>query len=109
MEPPMTTTIDDLLPTAKDLMPQWALAESEKAAESARRQAAEEAEKKALVDQFLRPSGVSDEERMKRAAGIIQCAVSNRLTQTQVIRFPYSLCSERVRAIIHTEPRWEST
>jgi hypothetical protein len=109
MERPMTTTIDDLLPTAKDLMTQLALAESEKAAESARRQAAEEAEKKALVDQFLKPSGVSDEERMKRAAAIIQRAVSNGLTETQVIRFPNSLCTDRGRAINQTEPGWETT
>src|SRR5689334_8282083 len=66
-EQPMTTTLDDLLPTAKDLMKQLALAESEKAAESARRHAAEEAEKKSLMEHFLKPSGVSDQERMKRA------------------------------------------
>ena len=36
----MATTVDDLLPTAKDLMKKLALAEAEKAAESARRHAA---------------------------------------------------------------------
>src|SRR5215831_6159740 len=68
MERAMTTTLDDLLPTAKDLQKKLALAESEKAAESARREAAEQAEKKALLDHLSKPSGVSDEERMKRAA-----------------------------------------
>src|ERR1700716_1565013 len=92
-EQPMTTTVDDLLPTAKDLMKTLALAESEKAAESARQHAAEEAEKKALIDHFVKPSGVSDEERMKRAAIIIQRAVSNGMTEVQFARFPNSLCS----------------
>jgi hypothetical protein len=109
MEHPMTTTIDDLLPTAKHLMTQMALAESEKAAESARQHAAEEAEKKSLIDQFLKPSGVSDEERMKRAAAIIQRAVGNGLTEVQVVRFPNSLCTDRGRAINQTEPGWETT
>ena len=105
----MTTTVDDLLPTAKDLMKKLALAESEKAAESARRHAAQEAEKKALMDQLLKPSGVSDEERMRRAAAIIQRAVSNGLTETQVARFPNSLCTDRGRAINQAEPGWETT
>ncbi len=101
--------VDDLLPTAKDLMKKLALAESDKAAESARRHAAEEAEKKALMDQFLKPSGVADDERMKRAAAIIQRAVSNGLTEVQVGRFPNSLCTDRGRAINQAEPGWENT
>jgi hypothetical protein len=105
----MTTTVDDLLPTAKDLMKKLALAESEKAAESARRHAAEEAEKKALIDHFVKPSGVSDEERMKRAAIIIQRAVSNGMTEVQFARFPNSLCSDHGRAINQAEPGWETT
>jgi hypothetical protein len=109
MEHPMTRTIDDLLPTAKDLMKQLALAEAEKAAESARRHAAEEAEKKSLIDHFLKPSGVADEERMKRAAAIIQRAVNNGLTEIQVIRFPNLLCTDHGRAINQTEPGWETT
>jgi hypothetical protein len=49
-------------------------AESEKASEYMRRQAAAEAEKRALMERFTEPSGVSDEERLKRAAAIIQRA-----------------------------------
>jgi hypothetical protein len=105
----MTTTVDDLLPTAKDLMKTLALAESENAAESARQHAAEEAEKKALIDHFVKPSGVSDEERMKRAAIIIQRAVSNGMTEVQFARFPNSLCSDHGRAINQAEPGWETT
>jgi hypothetical protein len=105
----MATTVEDLLPTAKDLMKQLALAESEKAAESARQHAAAEAEKKALMDRFLKPSGVSDEERMKRAADIIRRAVGNGLTEVQVARFPNSLCSDHGRAINQMEAGWEAT
>jgi len=105
----MTTTLDDLLPTAKDLQKKLALAESEKAAESARREAAELAEKKALLDHLSKPSGVSDEERMKRAATIIQRAVNNGMTEVFVGKFPNTLCTDRGRAINQTEPGWENT
>jgi len=43
------TTIDDMLPTAQDLQNKLALAQAEKAAETARRLAAEAAEKKSLA------------------------------------------------------------
>ena len=102
-------TLDDVIPTAKDLQKRLALAEAEKAAESARRTAAEEAEKKALLDQFTKPSGVSDEERMKRAATIIERAAHNGLTEVFVGRFPNVLCTDRGRAINQAEPGWETT
>ena len=105
----MTTTIDDVLPTAKDLQKKLALAEAEKAAESARKMAAAEAEKKELLDNLAKPSGVSDEERMKRAAAIIQRAVNNGLTEVFVGRFPNSLCTDRGRAVNQMEPGWETT
>jgi hypothetical protein len=109
MERPMTTTLDDLLPSAKDLQTKLALAEAEKASESARRDAAEQAEKKALMDQLSKPSGVADEERMKRAAAIIQRAVNNGLTEIFVFRFPNSLCTDHGRAINQMEAGWEAT
>ena len=103
------TTLDDMLPSAKDLQKKLALAESEKAAEAARREAAEEAEKKAMLDHFAKPSGVSDEERMKRAAIVIQRAVGNGLTEVFVGRFPNQICTDRGRAINQVEPGWEET
>jgi hypothetical protein len=103
------TTIDDVLPTAKDLQKKLALAEAEKAAENTRRLAAEEAEKKALMDHLQKPSGVSDEERMKRAAAIIQRAVANGQTEVFVGRFPNLLCSDHGRAINQAEAGWEKT
>jgi len=109
MELFMATTMDDLLPTAKQLQQKLALAEAEKASASARKLAAEEEEKKALLEHFSKASGVSDEERMKRAAAIIQRAVSNGLTEVFVGRFPNRLCTDRGRAINQVEPGWEKT
>ena len=102
-------TLDDVIPSAKDLQKRLALAEAEKAAASSRRVAAEEAEKRALIDQLSKPSGVSDEERMKRAATIIQRAVANGLTEVFVARFPNQLFSDRGRAINQAEAGWETT
>ena len=99
----------DLLPSAKDFMKKMALAEAEKASEEGRKRSAEEAEKKALIDQLLKPSGVSDEEGIRRAVKIIERAVSNGLTEVQVYRFPNLLCTDRGRAINQQEPGWERT
>lgn len=105
----MTTTIDDLLPTAADCKKRMAEAEAEKASEYMRKQAAADAEKKALLDNLQKPSGVSDEERMKRAAAIINRAVNNGLTEVMVGRFPNSLCTDHGRAINQQESGWENT
>ena len=74
-----------------------------------RKQAAAEAEKKALLDRLTKPSGVDDEERLKRAATIIKRAVSNGLTEVEVGRFPNQLCTDHGRAINQMEPGWEET
>jgi hypothetical protein len=74
-----------------------------------RKQAAVEAEKKALLDKLSGPSGVSDEERLKRAAAIISRAVSNGQTEVEVGRFPNSLFTDRGRAINQQEAGWENT
>jgi hypothetical protein len=105
----MTTTLDDLLPSAAECRQTSAQMEAEKASEFARRQAAAEAEKKALMDKLLQPSGVSDEERMKRAAIIVKRAVSNGLTQVQVGRFSNKLFTDKGRAINQQEAGWEKT
>ena len=106
----MSKNLSGLLPSAKQVMQQLAAAEAEKAAAEMRRQAKADAEKKALVDRLTNPSGVSDEERIKRAAAIIQRAVTNGLTEVEVIRFPNTLCTDRGRAINnYMEPGWENT
>ena len=97
------------LPTAQEVMEKLALAEAEKASVAARKQAAAEAEKKELIDKLSKPSGVSDEEALKRVAIIVERAVANGLTEVQVYRFPNTLCADRGRAINQQEPGWEST
>jgi hypothetical protein len=97
------------LPSAQQMMEKLALTEADKASEAARKHAAAEAEKKAFLDKLTAPSGVSEEERMKRAAAIIERAVANGLTEVLVMRFPNELCTDRARAINQQEPGWETT
>ena len=97
------------LPSAKDLMKQIALREAEKASAAMHEQTAAQAEKQALLERFLKPSGVSNEERLVRATAIIKRAASNGLTEVEVIRFPNQLCTDRGRAINQMEAGWENT
>jgi hypothetical protein len=101
--------LSKLLPTAQEVMEKLALAEAEKASAAARKHAEAEAEKKVLLEKISKPSGVSEEERMKRAAAIIERAVASGLTEVQVYRFPNTLCTDRGRAINQQEPGWETT
>ena len=105
----MTTKIDELLPSAGDFMKKLALAESEEASKQAAKLAEAEAEKQSLLDHYKKPSGVSDEEGIRRAIKIIERAVSNGRTEVQVYRFPNQLCTDKGRAINQQEPGWEDT
>ena len=105
----MATDLDDLLPKAADCMKKIAEVEAEKASEYMRAQARIAEEKKALMDQFTKPSGVSDEERQKRAAAIIKRAVDRGLTEVQVGKFPHDIFTDSGRAINQQEPGWENT
>jgi len=105
----MAKTADELLPSAKEVMQKIALAEAEDASKQARQRAEAEAEKKALLDQLGKPSGLSDEEAIARAVKIIERAMANRLTEVQVHRFPNQLCTDKGRAINQQEPGWEKT
>ncbi|SRR6266851_3423559 len=105
----MASKPDELLPSAKDYMKKLALAEAEEASKEAHKLSAAEAEKKALLDQLTKPSGVSDEEAIRRAITIIERAVSNGKTEVQVHRFPNQLCTDRGRAINQQEQGWEDT
>ena len=97
------------LPTAKDLMKQIALKEAEKASAGLRESTAAELEKKALLEKLSRPSGVSDDDRLARAAAIIKRAADNGHTEVMVGRFPNQLCTDRGRAINQGEAGWEKT
>jgi len=87
----------------------WAEAEAAKASEYLKKQAVIDAEKKALLDKLKGASGVSDEERMKRAAAIINRAVNNGLSEVEVGRFPNSLFTDHGRAINQQEAGWDQT
>ena len=105
----MPENFDALLPTAKDVMKQAAVMAVEKAEEHERRVAAIEAEKRALIERLSKPSGLSEEEKVKLAATVIQRAVRNGLKEVQVYRFPNSMCTDHGRAINQQEPGWEKT
>ena len=102
-------SLSSVVPSAKALMEKIALEEAEKASAAARAQAQAEAEKLALIERLSKPSGLSDDEVMKKAAAIIQGAAKNGLTEVQVFRFPNTLCTDRGRAINQQEPGWEKT
>ena len=89
------------LPSAQDCFSEVIQAE----AAEARKQSKGELEKKKLLEQFSKPSGVSDEQRLKRATSIIRRAVRSRLTEVEIGRFPNQLCTDRGRAIIQAEFR----
>ncbi len=97
------------LPTAKDLQTKIALAEAEKASAAMKAHAAAEAEKHAFLDRLSRPSGLSDDQVIEKAAHIINRAVENGLTSVQVFRFPNHICTDDGRAIDQHEEGWEKT
>src|SRR5712672_4308956 len=105
----MRERIDDLLPTAQEIQKQAALKDAEKAEEFVRRLAAAEAEKQKLIDRLSKPSGLSEDEKIKLASTIIQRAARNGLTEVQVYRFPNSLCTDKGLAIRQMEAGWEKT
>jgi hypothetical protein len=105
----MPEKIDDLIPTAREIQKQAAIKEAEKADEDTRRLAAAEAEKRTLIERLSKPSGLSEDEKVRLASTVIQRAVRNGLTEVQVYRFPHSLCTDNGRAINQQEPGWEKT
>jgi hypothetical protein len=105
----MAAKIDDLIPSAKQIQKEAALKEAQKAEEHAKKRAAAEAEKQKLIDKLSQPSGLSEEDKVKLAANVIQRAVRNGLTEVEVYRFPNSLTTDRGRAINQMEKGWETT
>ena len=100
----MTSKPDALLPSAKEVMQQIALAEAEEAELEARKRAEAQAEKNALIEHLSKPSGISEEEAIGRAIKIIERAMKNRMTEVEVFRFPNQLCTDKGRAINQQEP-----
>jgi hypothetical protein len=105
----MTAQPVELIPSAKDCMTKLAIAEAAEAEKEAHAHAKAEAEKRALIDRLKKPSGVSEEEGIKRAIAIIERSVRNGKSEVQVYRFPNTLCTDRGRAINQQEKGWEET
>ena len=105
----MAKNLDDLIPSADDVMKKIAIAEAEKAAESFRKHAEQEAQKKAEMERLAGPSGLSEEEKIQLAAKVIRRAIDSGRTEMQVYRFPNQLCTDHGRAINQKEPGWEKT
>jgi molybdopterin-biosynthesis enzyme MoeA-like protein len=95
--------------SAKELMAKIAKVEGEKASKAMKAHEAAEAEKQALLDRLARPSGLSDDEVMEKAAIIVNRAVENGMTSVQVFRFPNHVCTDNGRAINQVEDGWEQT
>jgi len=95
--------------SAKELMAKIAKVEGEKASKAMKAHEAAEAEKQALLDRLSRPSGLSDDEVMEKAAIIVNRAVENGMTSVQVFRFPNHICTDNGRAINQVEEGWETT
>jgi hypothetical protein len=95
--------------SAKELMAKIAKVEGEKASKAMKAHEAAEAEKQALLDRLTRPSGLSDDEVMEKAAIIVNRAVENGMTSVQVFRFPNHICTDNGRAINQVEEGWEQT
>ena len=101
--------LDTKVPSAGDYAKRLAVIAAEEAEKEARlRQQAEE-DKKALLDELQKPSGLSDDEVIGRALKMIEGAVQNGRTEVLVYRFPNQLCTDRGRAINQQEPGWEGT
>jgi hypothetical protein len=105
----MITNVGEILPSAKDFMDKLAQTQAKEAAKFAKRMEEVETERRALIQQLAKPSGLSDEEAIRRAVKIIDRAVGNGLTEVLVYRFPNGLCSDGGRAINQGEKGWEAT
>ena len=96
-------------PERKVLAMKVAQAEADAAVRAMKAKEKAEAEKKDLLAQFRKPSGVSDEMRMKRAAKIIARAAADGKTEVEVYRFPNEFCTDKGRAINQGEAEWPET
>ena len=105
----MTKNLDELIPSADEVMRKMALAEAEKAAEAFRKHAQAEAQKKEEIERLAGPSGLSEEEKIQLAAKVVRRAIDSGRTEMLVYRFPNQLCTDHGRAINQREPGWEKT
>ena len=105
----MAALIDELLPTAKQVLQRAAEKEAAMTQELKRRSEIAAKERAEQIARLRKPSGMSEEDKIRLAATAINKAVSNGLMEVQVYRFPNILCTDRGRAINQQEPGWERT
>ena len=99
-----------VLLNAQELRKKMAVAQGEMASATLKAKKAEEAEKKALIENLRHPSvHLSDDEVIEKASAIVNRAVDKGLTSVQVFRFPHEVCTDNGRAIHEAEEGWENT
>lgn len=101
--------LEKTIPSAKDCLQKLALAEAIEAKKEAQARLRAEAEKRALIEHLRSPSGVSEDEGVRRAIAIIERALNQGKSEAQIHRFPCSLCIDKGRAINQQEQGWENT
>jgi molybdopterin-biosynthesis enzyme MoeA-like protein len=82
---------------------------SEEAGNAVRARAAADAERMRLIEKLSEPSGVSDDEAVKRVAAIVERAIGSGLREVRIYQFPNQLCTDRGRAISQNESQWSET
>lgn len=86
--------------------------QARKAAEEQRLLEAEEAKRKALLDELATPFEVTEEviaRGLERVGAMVQAAAERGRTETMIFRFPNALTTDKGRAINHAEAGWPET
>jgi len=86
--------------------------EARKAAEEQRIRDAEEARRKALLDELsteIEPTPEAIQRGLERVSAMVRAAAERGRTELMVFRFPNLLTTDKGRAINHAEPGWPET
>jgi hypothetical protein len=105
----IATQFEQAIPSAKDCLQKLAAAKAEEDRREEQHRARLEAEKRATLDRLRSPSGVSEEEGIRRAIVLIERAIHQGKPEAQIHRFPCALCTDGGRAINQQEHGWEQT
>jgi hypothetical protein len=78
----------DLIPIGRKIQKQAAIKQAEQAEEEGRRLAAAEAEKRVWIGKLSKPSGLTEDDKVKPASTAVQRAVRNGPAEVQIHRVP---------------------
>jgi hypothetical protein len=95
--------------SATDLRRRMAEREAERAAEQDRHRNEEEARRKAVYDEFLKPAARSGEQIMALVTQLVRRAAENGASEVQVYQFPSGICLDRGRMINNSTPGWPTS